>query len=172
MLCNYPNSVYSPDSDLLSITLAASAKYHLPLWYTKMHYIKITLKWIWQIWYSVKIQVMTWANFHQWLVNRSVPAVWFTALMLLLIANSIHLKGQYDEVENHTDFMLTFLNENHHKCKKLIDFRPFILIHVQNYQDALLSLKWCKFFEDRYTEIVQTYRSHVSRGKLVVKMVL
>jgi hypothetical protein len=41
-------------------------------------------------------------------------------------------------------------------------------------QDALLSLKLNKFFEDRYvyTEIVQTYRSHVSRGKLVVKMVL
>jgi hypothetical protein len=74
-------------------------------------------------------------------------------------------------MENHTDFMLTF-NENYNKCKKWVDFRPFILIHVQNYHAALVSLKWCKFFEDRYTEIVQTYRSHVSRRNLVVKMVL
>jgi len=40
--CNYPNSVYSLDNDLLSITLAALAKSHLPLSYTKVHYIKIT----------------------------------------------------------------------------------------------------------------------------------
>jgi hypothetical protein len=75
-------------------------------------------------------------------------------------------------MDNHKDFMFIFLNENHHKCNKLFDFRPVILIHVQNYQAALLSLKWCKLFEDRYTETVQTYRSHVNRGKLVVKMVL
>jgi hypothetical protein len=35
-------------------------------------------------------------------------------------------------MENHTDFMLVFLNENYHKFKKLIDFKPFILIHAQN----------------------------------------
>jgi hypothetical protein len=129
--CNYPNSVYSLDSNL-SFTLAALAKSHLSLWYKNVHYIKITLKWIWQIWYSVKVQKTTKANFHQRLVNRSISAVWFTAFNLLLIVNSIHLKGQNDEMENHTDFMLTILNENHHKCKKLLDFKPFILIHVQN----------------------------------------
>lgn len=91
---------------------------------------------------------------------------------LILIVNSIHLKWQYDEMENHTDFMLTSLNENHYKCKKLLDFKPSFLIYVQNQQAALFSLKWGKFFEDRYTEIVQTYRSHVSTGKLLVKMVL